>query len=68
MESVPVKYPPVQRDTCGTNAGYATHKYRDETSCEPCREANNEYQRAYKNPKSKAQRNAEYHANLESGE
>lgn len=34
-------------DPCGTYAGYQRHKGNGEASCEPCREANVEYHRAY---------------------
>lgn len=33
---------------CGTRAGYGAHRRRGEAACDPCREANTAYLRAYK--------------------
>lgn len=40
MASVAEKAPSVIRDKCGTTAGYHSHRYRKETTCNPCRTAN----------------------------
>lgn len=37
-----------QRSACGTRAGYCSHQRRGEKFCEPCRQANSDYLRAYK--------------------
>lgn len=37
--------PPQKRRQCGTVAGYRQHTKRKERHCQPCREANSEYQR-----------------------
>jgi hypothetical protein len=70
VEIVPNKYPSVLRDTCGTIAGYATHKYREETVCEPCQIAKREYRKANKVrlAQNRSIRNAEYARKMSEGE
>ena len=38
----------MKRATCGTRAGYIQHVRHDDSSCEPCREANSAYMRRYR--------------------
>lgn len=41
---------------CGTYAGYQRHKLRNEVACQPCREANRDYLREWRNrPGNRAQ-------------
>lgn len=40
--------PPQKRKQCGTVAGYRQHTKRKEAPCQPCREANSEYKRQWR--------------------
>lgn len=36
------------REKCGTIAGYRSHQYYEEETCDACKAAWNEYHRAYR--------------------
>jgi hypothetical protein len=45
-----LKTAPIQRDRCGTRAGWMAHQYHSEEPCEPCEPcaaAHREYHREY---------------------
>lgn len=42
------KKDPVIRDVCGTPAGNQRHRYYNEVSCQPCKDARNAYTRSVK--------------------
>lgn len=54
------------RPTCGTNAGYSGHQWRDEDPCDPCKAAHAEYQRDRRGvPASAARRSPAPHGTIE---
>lgn len=48
------KRPPIERQQCGTVAGYRHHVKRGEQACDACREANTAYKRRWRAKKSAA--------------
>jgi 5-methylcytosine-specific restriction endonuclease McrA len=46
-QGTPKKEPQIQAN-CGTRSGYLGHRARNESSCEPCRQANTEYFKSWR--------------------
>ena len=46
FNSTPIKNPPITRPNCGTIGGGKSHRWRNESFCEPCYEAKRVYNRA----------------------
>ena len=44
----PERKPPEPLQECGTNAGWTRHRRNNQDPCEPCREAHNAANRAYR--------------------